>query len=85
VKPPPWHPPPGKRIHVVTLASNEIRTVKNQTTKINIQNSENKVTTMKKDRKKQEDRLLKHLSLRERQRQVQLRQMISQDPLFLVV
>jgi hypothetical protein len=42
-------------------------------------------TTMKKDRKKQEDRLLKHLSLRERQRQVQLRQMIAQDPLFLVV
>jgi hypothetical protein len=40
---------------------------------------------MKKDRKKQEDRLLKHLSLRERQRQVQLRRQIAQDPLFLVV
>jgi hypothetical protein len=70
VKAPPWPPPPlGK-----------IRTTKNQ----NKIHSEIE-TTMKKDRKKQEDRLLKHLSLRERQRQVQLRQQIAQDLSFLVV
>jgi hypothetical protein len=71
VKPPPWHPPPT-----------------NPATKIQIKihiPSEIKENIMKKDRKKQEDRLLKHLSLRERQRQVQLRAMIAQDPLFLVV
>jgi hypothetical protein len=72
VKPPPWRPPRPPT----------------HTTKIQIKintPSEKKETTMKKDRKKQEDRLLKHLSLRERQRQVQLRNMIAQDPLFLVV
>jgi hypothetical protein len=72
VKPPPW--PPG-------IASKKY----GQKIKIEIKTSEIQETTMKKDRKKQEDRLLKHLSLRERQRQVQLRRMIAQDPMFLVV
>jgi hypothetical protein len=40
---------------------------------------------MKKDRKKQEDRLLKHLSLRDRQRQIRLRQQIVEEGLFLLV
>jgi hypothetical protein len=40
---------------------------------------------MKKERKKQEDRLLKQLPLRDRRRQVRLRQQIMEDTLFLVV
>ena len=71
VKPPPWQPPPNMRVPTKIQI------------KIQTQISEN--NTMKKDRKKQEDRLLKHLSLRERQRQVQLRQQIAQDLSFLVV
>jgi hypothetical protein len=37
---------------------------------------------MKKDRKKQDDRLLKKLSLAERRQQEQLRTMILNDPAF---
>jgi hypothetical protein len=101
VKPPPWQQsaqPRGRPIQVVVLNSNGNPIGQKQTSSftkvsedkktkihIKIQTSENKVTTMKKDRKKQEDRLLKHLSLRERQRQLQLRAQIAQDPLFLVV
>lgn len=70
VKPPPWQPPPNIQHKKIQI-------------KIKTDISENH--TMKKDRKKQEDRLLKHLSLRERQRQVQLRQQIAQDLSFLVV
>jgi len=40
---------------------------------------------MKKERKKQEDRLLKQLSLRDRQRQMRLRQQIMEEGLYLVV
>ena len=69
-KPPPWPPPPYDK--------SAVKNNKNKT------NSE-LPNIMKKDRKKQEDRLLKHLSLRERQRQVQLRAQIAQDQLFLVV
>jgi hypothetical protein len=72
LKAPPWPPPPRGDI---TAQNNQNK----------IQKSEQPESTMKKDRKKQEDRLLKHLSLRDRQRQVQLRQQIAQDPLFLVV
>ena len=43
------------------------------------------INNMKKERKKQEDRLLKQLSLRDRQRQVRLRQQIMEEALFLVV
>lgn len=43
------------------------------------------IKTMKKERKKQEDRLLKQLSLRDRQRQMRLRQQIMEEALFLVV
>ena len=38
-----------------------------------------------KSRKKQDDRLLKRLSLRERRRQEELRQQIMSDPLFASV
>jgi hypothetical protein len=37
---------------------------------------------MKQERKKQDDRLLKRLSLRERRRQEALREQIQNDPLF---
>jgi len=40
---------------------------------------------MKKERKKQEDRLLKRLPLRDRRQQMRLREQIANDPLFLVV
>jgi hypothetical protein len=40
---------------------------------------------MKQSRKKQDDRLLKRLSLRERRRQEALRQQIQNDPLFASV
>ena len=66
-------PPPG------VLASWQ-----KQNIQTNIQNSE-RTNTMKKDRKKQEDRLLKRLPLNERRRQVQMRKAITSDPLFLVV
>lgn len=74
VKPPPWRPPDKPKVQTTQTKIN-----------IHIKTTSELQNIMKKDRKKQEDRLLKHLSLRERQRQVQLRQMISQDPLFLVV
>lgn len=37
---------------------------------------------MKKDKKKQDDRLLKQLSLRDRKQQETLRRMIQSDPIF---
>ncbi len=36
-------------------------------------------------RKQQEDRLLKHLNMKERRQQVQLRRMIMIDPLFKTI
>jgi hypothetical protein len=40
---------------------------------------------MKHDRKKQDDRLLKRLSMKERRQQEQLRRMIMGDPLFKTI
>lgn len=48
-------------------------------------NLKKRFKTMKKERKKQEDRLLKQLSLRDRQRQLRLRQQIMEEALFLVI
>lgn len=74
-------PPSANRVKAPPWNLNPMTQSQNQT-----KNKTSEIqTTMKKDRKKQEDRLLKHLSLRERQRQVQLRMQISQDPMFLVV
>jgi hypothetical protein len=51
----------------------------------NLTNKETKPTTMKKDRKQQEDRLLKRMSISDRRKQLRLRQQIMNDPQFLVV
>ena len=40
---------------------------------------------MKRDRKKQDDRLLKRLPMKERRQQEQLRRLIMEDPLFKVI
>lgn len=40
---------------------------------------------MKNNKKKQDDRLLKRLPLRERRQQEQLRRLIRSDPLFAIV
>jgi len=70
-------PPPGRQ--AITQHQNH--------TKINHQQKTQKTgeTVVKKDRKKQEDRLLKLLPLQERRRQQQMRKAIMNDPLFQLV
>lgn len=70
-------PPPGR--HTITEHQNR--------TKINHQQKHTNIEgkPMKKDRKKQEDRLLKLLPLHERRRQQQMRKAIMSDPLFHLV
>ena len=68
-------PPP------MVVPSWQKQNIQNQT---NTQKSERR-STMKKDRKQQEDRLLKRLPLHERRRQLMMRKQITSDPLFLVV
>lgn len=69
--PPPRPHPPPKDIYIPI--------------QISIENQIKEIKTMKKIRKKQEDRLLKQLPLRDRQRQLWLRQQIMEDTLFIVV
>lgn len=54
--------------------------------KTNIKTNINKIVsnTMKKDKKKQDDRLLKQLNFQERKRQEVLRSLILNDPAFQV-
>jgi hypothetical protein len=74
------HPPPLTKLR---------RTNKNKITRltktISGQEIKSENHSMKKGRKKQEDRLLKHLSFRDRQRQMRLRQQIVEEGLFLLV
>ena len=72
-----WQPgrPPDKRVDIKQNYKNALNK--------NIQKSE--LPTMKKERKKKEDRLLKRLPLRDRRQQMRLREQIANDPLFLVV
>jgi|GEM_PF-2021668 hypothetical protein len=73
-----------KTIHYQPTREPPPKAVPNWQNQTNTQQT-SETTTMKKDRKKQEDRLLKRLSLRDRRQQVRFREQIASDPLFLVV